>query len=319
MENYLRETFGLDVKVDKINEDDLLSLPLFFKEEYDLYSMEILGEVLVLLRVKNTIQQIPKIRKHLERIRIELGSEGVLWVEELSANQIRNLVSHNIPFVASGKQIYLPYIGIFLKKGKKKIERSKRVFSPSTQSLFIQLCYRKSFFGKSLSDLAKESNINPMTVSRSVQELVDLKLISVKKMGVGKYILPIYEGKELFEEGKIYLRKPFGKTVYAPSEKIKGGIPSGEYALSKGTMISEPTMKTYAIYKKNIDIDEHIYTEEEPLIHEGVSELELWTYDPEKLMREGVADPISLFAYMRDFKDERIQLALEELLGGYHD
>ena len=319
MENYLRETFGLDVKVDKINEDDLLSLPLFFKEEYDLYSMEILGEVLVLLRVKNTIQQIPKIRKHLERIRIELGSEGVLWVEELSANQIRNLVSHSIPFVASGKQIYLPYIGIFLKKGKKKIERSKRVFSPSTQSLFIQLCYRKSFFGKSLSDLAKESNINPMTVSRSVQELVDLKLISVKKMGVGKYILPIYEGKELFEEGKIYLRKPFGKTVYAPSEKIKGGIPSGEYALSKGTMISEPTMKTYAIYKKNIDIDEHIYTEEEPLIHEGVSELELWTYDPEKLMREGVADPISLFAYMRDFKDERIQLALEELLGGYHD
>jgi DNA-binding MarR family transcriptional regulator len=317
MENYLRETFGLDVKVDKINEDDLLSLPLFFKEEYDLYSMEILGEVLVLLRVKNTIQQIPKIRKHLERIRIELGSEGVLWVEELSANQIRNLVSHNIPFVASGKQIYLPYIGIFLKKGKKKIERSKRVFSPSTQSLFIQLCYRKSFFGKSLSDLAKESNINPMTVSRSVQELVDLKLISVKKMGVEKYIFPIYEGKELFKEGQAYLRKPYGKKVYVPSEKIKCGIPSGEYALSKGTMIGEPTMKTYAVHKKNIDINEHIYTEEEPLIHEGVSELELWTYDPAKLAREGVADPISLFAYMRDIRDERIQLALEELLGGF--
>ncbi|GEM_PF-3944963 len=41
-------------------------------------------------------------------------------------------------------------------------------------------------------------------------------------------------------------------------------------------------------------------------------EIEIWKYDPELFAREGVVDPLSLYMSLKDTKDERVEMALEQ-------
>lgn len=48
-------------------------------------------------------------------------------------------------------------------------------------------------------------------------------------------------------------------------------------------------------------------------IHEsGSMEIEMWKYDPELFAWEGVVDPLSLYLSLKNTKDERVEMALEQ-------
>jgi hypothetical protein len=42
--------------------------------------------------------------------------------------------------------------------------------------------------------------------------------------------------------------------------------------------------------------------------------VERWRYPPEGAAAQGAVDPLSLYLSLRDSKDERIQLALQEIM-----
>jgi hypothetical protein len=46
----------------------------------------------------------------------------------------------------------------------------------------------------------------------------------------------------------------------------------------------------------------------------GCAQLELWRYSPERLAKQGCVDRFSLWLSMQDVGDERIEMALEEMM-----
>jgi hypothetical protein len=46
-----------------------------------------------------------------------------------------------------------------------------------------------------------------------------------------------------------------------------------------------------------------------------VLEVEVWSYDPGPLADQGAVDPLSLYLSLKDNKDERVEAALEGMLG----
>ncbi len=55
---------------------------------------------------------------------------------------------------------------------------------------------------------------------------------------------------------------------------------------------------------------------------EGQYCLEVWKYDPLRLatqanLKNGVVDPLSLYLSMQDMQDERIAMALDQIINGF--
>ena len=308
--------FGLDVKI-KIMKN-IENLPIFLTEEYDFYLMEVLGLDFILLKAKEQIRNIPQLKKHLAKIKSIFNKESILWTTELTNYQIRSLIKSQIQFVLPGKQVFAPKLGLAVQEKESKKKKTIKKFPPSTQLIFLLLVYNNKFSGLSLSELAYKTGINNMTISRGIANLKELGLVEIEKIGVEKRIYLELKGLELFVHGREYLNTPFRKKIYVNEGTILG-VPSGTYALSKNTMLATPPMKTFAVYKDYVDLDKLEHYEELPLIHKGIEEIELWLYDPTKVSQNGTVDPISLYAYNRETGDERIEIALEEYMGGYYD
>ena len=49
----------------------------------------------------------------------------------------------------------------------------------------------------------------------------------------------------------------------------------------------------------------------------GTGLLQVWCYDPNILAVDGLADPFSLFLSLQDSDDERVEMALVEILNPY--
>lgn len=119
------------------------------------------------------------------------------------------------------------------------------------------------------------------------------------------------------------LVNPVMKTVFVdetPKELVL--IRSNISALSEYSDLNESTQQFYAVektvfyeLKKNSRI-------KNPNRQEGAVAIEVWKYNPELLIGEllssaSVVDPLSLYLSVQDKKDERIEMALEQILEIY--
>ena len=160
-----------------------------------------------------------------------------------------------------------------------------------------------------------------MNITRAVQELAALGLVEVKKSGRCDYVIPISFGKQLFEKARPYLIDPVQKRVFVKHLDIFNNLPfSGETALAERTMLNMPPVPCRAIdrreYKKHQERGlEHI----DPAWYSGTdyTELEVWRYDPRLFAVDGAVDVVSLAFSLENHKDERIEIAVDEMMEEY--
>jgi hypothetical protein len=92
---------------------------------------------------------------------------------------------------------------------------------------------------------------------------------------------------------------------------------AGESALSRLSDLNPPRIPCYAVGRskwKEMQKD-GISISERP--DPGDIQLQVWRYDPDITAQDGMVDPLSLYISLRSEKDERVQGALEELIGGH--
>jgi hypothetical protein len=100
-------------------------------------------------------------------------------------------------------------------------------------------------------------------------------------------------------------------------------LEAGETALARETLLSHPTQPVFAIAARewqrffiNHGIIDHHYA------HEGEAIIQTWRYDPVPLATRwgrvaDVVDDFSLYASLSEENDERVQLALNELISDF--
>ena len=305
---YLHRVLGIHV----VFEDNTpISLPNFIYSRYQVKRVTLDGQAASFVYPNNELDSIDAIKKHLERVRIAENAPAVLVLKHLTYRQKEYLLKAHIPFIVEGKQIYLPFMAVYLQERGDIEEQDISNMLPSSQLLLLHYIYNGC--GEMLtSDAAKALNLTATSISRASRQLEEMQFINTEKRGVQKVIYSNWRPKELFAIAHTSMKNPVRRTIYVPKDSVIEYMPlSGYSALSEYTMLNPPIVKCFAsesIKKLDKASSQKLQSTDDQY------EIQLWRYDPMKLSGSGMVDRLSLALSFSDDKDERVEDAIEEML-----
>ena len=235
----------------------------------------------------------------------------MLVLKELSFRQKEYLIREKIPFIVDGKQIYLPFMAVYLQErcSAEKIPREEIL--PSAQMLLLHFIYGGTQ-ELSTSQAAKDLGLTPTSISRASRQLEEMGLLHIRKVGVQRIMQSEDSPKTLFQKAGDKLLNPIKRTVYIPKELVGTELlESGYSALAEYSMLNTPNVRCYAAERISQWKDVMTNSLQNSQVQVAV---EMWRYNPRKLSTRNIVDELSLALALREDADERVEEAVEEML-----
>ena len=305
---YLKRVLGIEVLYEN---KALEHLPNFISTRYDSQKVSLSGQKAVFLYPKTELEQVETLKKHLERVKKVADSPVVLVLEQITARQKEYLLRDKIAFIVEGKQIYLPFMAVYLQERCDAKKNDREEILPSAQMVFLHFIYEGAK-EMSTSQAAKDLGLTPTSISRASKQLEAMKILKAKKAGVQKILFSDVSPQELFARAEKFLLNPVKRTVYVPKKMIEEKLlESGYSALSEYSMLNTPSVPCYASDK--ISQWNRCMTND---LQDSDSQVavEMWRYNPQKLSKTKMVDKFSLALSLREDTDERVEEAVEEML-----
>ena len=305
---YLKRVLGIEVTYENKTVDHL---PNFIRTRYTLQRVYLDAQKAVFMYPKNGLDQIVTLKKHLERVKKSVDCPVVLVLEKITARQKEYLLRDKIAFIVEGRQIYLPFMAVYLQERCDAEKNDREEILPSAQMLLLHFIYEGNK-EMSTSQAAKDLELTPTSISRASKQLEEMKILKVRKVGVQKILFSDDSPQELFGRAEKFLLSPVKRTVYVPKKMIEIKLPeSGYSALSEYSMLNAPGVCCYASNK--ISQWNDCMTND---LQDSDSQVavEMWRYDPQKLSKTKMVDKLSLVLSLREDADERVEEAVEEML-----
>jgi len=328
---YINETLGTNTVAIPIQKDVLGKLPMFINEAYKLYNTVLLNRELLLVELRNNEElSILQTEKHLQLIKTAFEKKVVLVIENLATYNRKRLIEKGINFIVAGKQLFIPELLIDLKENytNPRARQKKEKLLPSAQFLLIYHIIHRNEKWKleehSFKEIAQQLDYTAMAITNAVDNLKYHDIVDVQGEKE-KYIRFRLERGELWRtvEQQNLLVNPVLKTVFVDEmpkdvfmlQTNASAMP--EYSnLNPSKQLYYAMEKTvfYGLQKSNVLINPNDY--------EGHYALEIWKYNPLTLVAElpndmSVVDPLSLYLSLKDRQDERIEMALEQIIEKY--
>ena len=305
---YLNKILGIRVVY---RDDALNSLPNYIHTIYRVQRVTLDGKQAIFVYPREDLEAVSSVKKHLDRI-IEAGeAPAVLIMEQLTYRQKEYLLREHIPFVVDGKQIYLPFMALYLQErgDGEKIDTSDML--PSAQLLLLFYIYHGC--GELMtSEASKRLELTATSISRASRQLQEMGLIQTEMRGVQKVICSDKSPEELFNIARTRMCNPVKRTIFVPKSEIKESmLMSGYSALSEYSMIKPPLTECFA--SDSVADWDKIGSRRLQSTDDQCA-VELWRYDPKKLSSGNCVDRLSLVLALSDDRDERIEEAVEEIL-----
>ena len=185
---------------------------------------------------------------------------------------------------------------------------------PIAQQLLIALLLRRLLPPVTITSAAGALGRTAASVSQAVKELEANGLITSEMKGRERFIGLADGPAVVWSRARSYLRSPVRQRLRVPALELPAGVTlrAGESALAALTELADPAEPAYAVASgqwpktnapKNI-----------PTPDAGTCIVELWRYSPDPMSERGCVDPLSLALSFGSAKDERLQLAIDELM-----
>ena len=154
------------------------------------------------------------------------------------------------------------------------------------------------------------------TMTRSLNELVERGLLNIDGSNTRKIYKTIGKS-DFWEKGKQFLFNPVSKTYYTkPNVDFGKMLISNETALSKlSKSLNESRIVYYAAESEEIKSIRKYFVSQYNIFDDNYCIIEQFKYNPHILSNSDCIDVISLYAQLKDCKDERVQMALDEIIG----
>ena len=306
---YLANVLG--VKSEYTADKRIQSLPNYILARYDIKPVMLDGVKAAFVHPSGELDSVSAVKKHLERIRVDLGARPVLILDRSTFRQKEYLLRDRIPFVVEGKQLYIPFMGVFLQERCDGEKRKDRMLLPSAQLLLLYYIYRGC--GEILtSEATRALAFTATSISRASKQLEETGLVKTEKRGIQKVLYAGKTPEKLFEEARPFLTNPVKRTVYIPKKDVKGGLLFGGYsALSEYSMLNPPNVECFATDSISKWDGISSGTLQDP---NDQCAVELWRYDPKKLANGKCVDRLSLALSLQYNQDERTEEAVEGML-----
>lgn len=305
---YLNNVLGIRVVY---IDGSITAVPNYIHARYRLQEVSLNGRKAVFAYPKTELDSVNAVKKHFEKIQKTVGASVILVPDHLTYRQKEYLLRDKIPFIVDGKQIYLPFMAVYLQERGDAEQRKTAVVLPSAQLLLLHYIYCGC--GELMtSDAADALSFTPTSISRASRQLEGLNLVMTEKRGVQKVMYTDKTPRELFESAKDYFVNPVKRTVYVSKAEIHEKLPmSGYTALSEYSMMNPPAVGCFAA--SSIAAWDKCASGKLQN-SEAQCAVELWRYDPKKLTDGECVDKLSLALALRDDRDERIEEAVQEML-----
>lgn len=328
LKKYIFETLGIVVQPEQISKQQLGGLPMYIGETYVLYKLVLFNQALLLAEPRQTEYfSILKAGKQLDLLKKAFDRKVVLMLAEMTAFNRKRLIGKGINFIVPGKQLYLPDLLMDLKENftNKKAKPKTKTLLPSAQLLLIYHILGRDEKGRleehSFKEIAGITGYTAMAITKAIDNLKYHQFIEVS--GEREKSIRFLKERNLLWDDAIHrnlLINPVLKQVYI-DEKHKDllMLRSNESALPEYTDMNASRQEFYAI-------DKNVFyglQKKQALINANENEgrycLEIWKYNPETLAGEvqnnaAVVDPLSLYLSLKGSHDERIQMALEQIM-----
>ena len=300
-------------------------LPQHLSQQYELHQLRVddsyfLG---IVLREPDTFQPA-RFEKQLVRLmRVQEGEVAFdgfcLIADELSGYVRQSLVKRRIPFIVPGLQMNWPALGAAVQSRSSRFRRvpktESRLLMPATQVVILHALNGGMDAAMSSKALAQRLGYSAMTLSRALDEIEAQELGRVVREGRER-LLAFPEGlKALWDKAENRLRNPVRETVRVWQHDLPtdGPLQAGEAALAGYSLLAEPGEPVFAVGRGDWKFLART-VERVPVPESSTCQLQVWRYEPELLAREGAVDPFSLYLSLKDEPDERVQIALEEMM-----
>ena len=138
---YLDKVLGVKVTYDDV---EFKHLPNFIATRYRLQMVSMNEQKMIFLYPKTELEQIEVLKKHIARIQKNENLPVVLVLRELSFRQKEYLIREKIPFIVDGKQIYLPFMAVYLQERcsaeKKDTGRNTSIGADASTAFHLWRC-----------------------------------------------------------------------------------------------------------------------------------------------------------------------------------
>lgn len=312
LSGYMEEVLGVKPKF--VPRENAPSLPFFLSQLYEFHTAELYGKAIFIARLRTDERLTPlEFSRHAAVLRESFSDQPVFVLPAVTSWDRKRLISYRVSFIVPGTQLFLPLLGIDLRERypAPRVEVGKLL--PAAQFLILYHLQKESLDGFSIRELSRKFDYSPSAISRAVSQVISLGLASAKP-GKEKRLSFRYEGSELWTQAQPYLSSPVVRTIPVATADIPlSCTASGLSALSVLTALDQGPIKycsTSAAEYRNLPVKPAFEDERNP----DADRLEIWSYNPKLLTTNGVADPLSLYLEFTGETDERINIALEDLL-----
>jgi hypothetical protein len=124
----------------------------------------------------------------------------------------------------------------------------------------------------------------------------------------------LHTNEQIWQMAQPYLKTPVKRRVWIkPPKKSSTYRLAGLSALAQKSNLASPSETCYAMsgiaWTKLQNKIDHL-----PQAVPGLSELQLWSYQPDMVGKSTRVDPLSLWISLKEDVDPRIQMALDEMM-----
>lgn len=324
---YIKNALDINLDFELISAGNQSRLPLYIREAYNFYFASFFEQPIVLVELKDeSVFTNTQLEKHLALIAASFQRKPILVVRSATAVNRKRLIDRGINFIVPGKQLFLPALLIDLRENFDTSQRkkTKQALLPSSQFILLyNLLYKNKtpqLTDLSFKQIAQQTGYSPMAITKTAEDLEKHGLCEIAG-GKEKYFLFEYSGKQLWEKSLPYLVNPILKKLYVDKKPQTALLNTGLTALAEYSDVNPAAQISYAIEKTifyGLQKNGGMFNEND---EEGPYCIEVWKYDPVKLAngmsRKGNVDPLSLYLCLKNNPDERVEMALEQIVKDY--
>lgn len=313
MINDFKKILGDNISIHKLEKKPNVAL---FLSKRTMYQIKIDGISFVLIEIRSDEKfGAVALKKQMGIYEDKLQSNIAFSFHTITKTQRNSLIYHRIPFVALPEQIYLPFLGVVLSNHfRKPKEIKKEKMMPVTQELFLYLLYQKDV-SVLKSAAADALGLTRTSITRASDQLLEMNLIEQEKTGKEIHMKLSHDPQESIEIAKPYMINPVqSKLTINKSDFHKELLYAGETALSRYSMLNPPQIPEVAVYKATIDKNDLHEVDAKWSDPDTIITVELWKYDPLLFSSSDKVDPVSLACSLKDLEDERVEMAIDEMM-----
>ena len=294
-------------------------VPAYLSQRFKPRCMEIAGQAWLAAMLKGADSPAPlQLAKQLLQLRDTCAPHAmntILVAEHLPPHLRRRLVELGQPFAIPDRQLFWPSLGSIetAQRPKRTSPTPVTEFSPVAQQLLIALLIRRFSPPINISDAAVTLGYTAASVSQAVKALEGCGFVQSTRRSRERSFSLAGEPRDIWKQALPLMGSPVRRRLRLMRDELPIDRPiwAGESALAERTQLVEPNEPCFAVASRGWEVRR---AEEIPTPDAGTCLVELWRYAPEPLAQGGGVDPLSLYLSLRESADERVHIALDELL-----